>query len=299
MYVFDALKIIDIFCKVDDYCQQLDHWLSKLQKSSLCLGNSKRGPKGRLVDSEVMSILILYHYSGFKCFKYFYKRFVLGPLLSYFPKAPSYNRFIELIPRYPLLLWGFIHLGFKPQKTGIYYIDSTKLSVCHIRRATSHKVFKGIARHGKTSTGWFFGLKLHMVINQKGQIIALRITPANVADNNPELLQLLLNGLEGKCYGDKGYLSKMFEAFFKNGLQIFTKIRKNMKNQLISLQDKAHLQARTVIEMVFNLLKNYFNIEHTRHRSPDNALAHTLAGICAYQFLEDKPAIFKGKNRWK
>lgn len=296
MYIINETKLIEIFCKVDDYYQNFEAWQAHLQTQTLQLGKPRRGPQSALNPSEMMSILIFYHLSGFKCFKYYYLRLVLGPLLTYFPSAPSYNRFVELIPRCCLLLRGMVQLPFEAQSTGIYYIDSTKLPVCDIRRASSHRVFKAIARKGKTSTGWFFGLKLHLVVNQLGQIMALHITSANRADNNHEVLTKLLKGLKGKCFGDKGYLSLLFEELLEGGLQLITKIRKNMKNQLVSLQDKQLLNSRTLIETIFDILKHILNIDHTRHRSPNNALTHLLAGLCAYQFLDNKPSIYNNKS---
>ena len=296
MLFFDDLKLIEIFCKVDDYCLQVKQWQQHAQSETPQIGSGKRGPKCSLCESEIMTILIAYHHSGFKCFKYWYTRAVQGPLRSYFPTAPSYTRFISLIPRACFLLWGLIHLGFEKQFTGIYYIDSTKLPVCDVHRISSHKVFKDIAKRGKTSTGWFFGLKLHLVVNEIGQLIALKFSPGNVADNNHELLRSLLGKLKGRCYGDKGYISKLFKELLEEGLHLFTKVRKNMKNKLVKLEDKFLLNARTLIETIFDIMKHIFDIDHTRHRSPDNALTHMLAGLAAYQFLDEKPSIYKNKR---
>lgn len=295
MYVFDDSKIVEIFCKVDDYYQEFTQWQEQSTSGTLALGSGSRGPRGGLCQSEIMTILIFYHLSGFKCFKYYYKRLIKGPMHSYFPKAPSYNRFVRLIPRACLLLWGLIQTGFEKTLSGIYYIDSTRLPVCDVHRIGSHKVFKGIAQRGKTSTGWFFGLKLHLVVNEIGEVIALKITSGNVADNNPRLLQNLLHKLKGRCFGDKGYLTKIFKELLEEGLHLFTKIRKNMKNKLISIENKILLKARTIIETIFDIMKNILNIDHTRHRSPDNALTHLLAGISAYQFLDHKPSISNNK----
>lgn len=296
MYVFDEMKLIEIFCKVDDFCQNFERFQAHQSQQLLAIGKGTRGPSAGLSHSETMTILIFYHLSGFKCFKYYYKRLILGLMKSYFPQAPSYGRFISCLSRTGMLLWGFIQIGFPARKSGIYYIDSTKLPVCDIHRASSNKVFRDIAKKGKTSTGWFFGLKLHLIVNELGEIVAFQITSGNVADNNHQLLRKLLTGLKGKCFGDKGYLSKIAEEFIEAGLQLFTKVKKKMKNKLIKLRDKQLLNARTLIETIYDLLKHLFNIDHTRHRNPDNALTHLMAGLCAYQFLEQKPSIYKNKQ---
>ena len=158
------------------------------------------------------------------------------------------------------------------------------------------KYCDGIARRGKSSTGWFFGLKLHLIINTFGEIVNFDITPANVADNNQDLLKRLCKDLQGYLYGDKGYLSKLFDYFFKKGLRLITKVRKNMKQKLVPLQQRLMLKKRALIESVNGILCHICNIEHSRHRSPVNAFAHILSGLIAYQFLDNKPSIHKSKK---
>lgn len=179
--------------------------------------------------------------------------------------------------------------------TGTYYIDSSKLTVCHNLRIHSHKVFKGLAKRGKTSTGWFFGLKLHLITNQFGEIVSFFITPGNVADNNLTLGVKLCKGLCGKLFGDKGYISeKLRDSLARQERFLITKIKRNMKNKLMLLNDKMWLQGRGMIESVIDLLKHICDIEHSRHRSPINAMVNLLAGLSAYSFLDHKPSV---KNR--
>jgi hemin uptake protein HemP len=92
------------------------------------------------------------------------------------------------------------------EPTGVYFADSTKLAVCPNRRIHRHKVFEGLAARGKTSMGWFYGLKLHFVINHKGQIVALKITRGNRADST--VLDEMTKHLAGKLYADKGYIGQ-------------------------------------------------------------------------------------------
>lgn len=285
-YEFNENKLIEIFIMVDDFCQHTEQWA---EEHEIPHG---RSDQGQLYISEILTILIFYHHSGFKCFEYYYKRMVLNNLLPYFPQAVSYKRFLSLIPRCFNHLYLLRQVQAKQaQRTGIYFVDSKKLPVCHNRRIHSNKVFKGIARRGKSSMGWFYGFKIHLVINELGQIVNFMITTANVSDNNEHVLKQLFENLQGHCFGDKGYLSKLFEEFYGKGLKLVTKVRSNMKNKLMDLTDRLWLLKRAVIESVNDILMTVCDVDHTRHRSPINALCHLLGGLIAYGFLDHKPSV--------
>lgn len=284
-------KLIHMFILLDDFCKAFRTWQESRQMGEV---TKKTGCIAQLTESEILVILIYYHYSGYKCFAYYYKDMVLeGVLRGYFPKAVSYNRFIELIPDQLALLYMFLKFcTLSSRHTGTYFADSKKLPVCHNLRIHSHKVFAGIAQRGKSSTGWFYGLKLHLLINEYGEIINFIITPGNITDNNDEALRMLLAGCTGKCYADKGYLTRLFEELYEQGLHLITKVRKNMKNKLLLLSDKIKLKQRALIESVNDLLMSVFDIDHTRHRSPVNAITHAFCGLIAYCFYEQKPSVF-------
>lgn len=286
LYKFNENKLIEIFIFIDDYCQLLDDWVEQS-------GRIRVNPyQGRLSISEILTILVFYHHSGFKCFEYYYRRMVLGGLHSYFPQAVSYKHFLSLIPRSFNHLYVLAHVRSRmAERTGIYFVDSKKLPVCHNRRIHSNRVFENLARRGKSSTGWFYGFKLHLVINNLGQMTNFLISSANVSDNNAEVLNYLLGNLKGHCFADKGYLTKLFEQFYDQGLKIVTKIRRNMKNQLMELSEKYWLFKRAIIESVNDILMTVCDIDHTRHRSPVNAFVHLLGGLMAYSFIDDKPSV--------
>jgi IS5 family transposase len=291
MYENLELKLIEIFCCADDFCQQFKQEIEH-KLIPMALQNKKSKVPCGLSMSEMMAIEMFYHLQGSKCFKYYYQYFVEVHLKSHFSGLPSYNRFVQLKPRLFLYLFCFLLACRMGTRSGTYYVDSGKPVVCHNLRIHSHKVFKGLAKRGKTSTGWFFGLKLHLTVNQYGEIISFIITPGNVADNNLELGLKLCKGLCGKLFGDKGYISKKLrEALAGQNLFLVTKIKKNMKNQLMALEDKMWLQSRGVIESVIDILKHICNIEHSRHRSPVNAIVNILAGMSAYSFLDHKPSV--------
>lgn len=292
MYVYDEDKLIEIFCDVDDFCQVFSIW-----EQTHLLENSLGARTPSLSDSEIMTILIFYHLSGFKCFKYYYNRFVCQNLNTHFPGLVSYNRFIELIPRFYMKLFFFSKVFCTVQGDKINYADSAQLPVCHNLRIHSNRVFKGIAKRGKTSTGYFYGLKIHLVINDIGDIVDFIITPGNVADNNHDLLRKLFKNIKGKVFGDRGYLTKIFDELYEQGIRLITKIKRNMKTALVTLEDKFFLNKRGVVESVIDILKAICNIDHTRHRSPINAFVHLFAGVAAYHFLDHKPSIYARQEK--
>ncbi len=187
---------------------------------------------------------------------------------------------------------AYVEVCPESQRSGYYFVDSKKLEVCHLKREHTHKVFKGFARKGKSSTGWFYELKLHLVINHLGQIVSFLITPANTADNNHGVLTSLLENLKGKCCGDKAYFTILFESFFEQGLQLLVKPKRNMKALPAFHQDVQLLKQRSLIESVNDILSTVCNVEHSRHRNPFHGLANVLAALIAYQYTEVKPHIF-------
>ncbi len=294
MFIIDTTKIIEVFCFIDDFCKEVEEFY---QTHPLPEGLKKKksaaGRKSSLSESEVLTIMVLYHLSGFKCFQYFYERLVLKELKSFFPKAVSYTQFLFLARQacFHVFLLAHYRCSFS-SKTRHYYIDSKKLPVCDNRRIHSNRVFEQIATRGRGSTGWFYGLKLHLVTNQYGELMRFLLTPANVADNNRQVLEYLFKGLKGKCYGDKGYLTAMLEELLAKGIHLITKARKNMKNRLITLEDNLNLLKRGSIEAVNDILMSVCDIDHSRHRNPLNALVQIFSGLAAYTFLDHEQTKF-------
>lgn len=286
-------KLIEIFCDCDDFYKQFDRW-----QTARCLALPDRKPTRLpgLSMSESMCIMIMYHHSGLKCFQYYYQEVVLKSMRSYFPKAPCYERFVQLIPRTTLPLFMFVNLHRVGRMLGCYFADSKKMPVCNNLRIRSNKVFKGVAGRSKSSTGWFYGLKLFLVINAYGEVMRCLITPANIADNNLSMMKKLFKGLHQLLFADKGFLSQTaFEYFYQQGLKVVTTIRSNMKNKLRPMFEKLCLMKRGVIESVNDLLMTICDIDHTRHRSPINCIAHAYAGVIAYTYLDKLPSIFNKK----
>lgn len=276
-----------LFCHVDDFCQVFEvQWRKKL----LTNGGIRRNRKRSLCLSEIITILVAFHQTHYRNFKYFYLNQVKQQWSNAFPELPSYQRFIEWIPSTLIPLCVYLKHCFG-NCTGIGFIDSTSLKVCHNRRISRHKVFKGLAARGKTSVDWFFGFKLHIVVNELGQLLNVTLTPGNIDDRQP--VPNLLSKLFGKIFGDRGYVSqKLADQLLEDfGIQFFAKPRRNMKNKLMLLHDKLLSRKRSIIETINDQLKNISQIEHSRHRSPVNFCVNVLCGLIAYCHQPKKPSL--------
>jgi len=283
---FTLDKVTEIFYLADDFCQEF----SKSFESHLIGNKPKKAP--RMSDSEVITIMILFHFGSFRNLKHFYLFYVQKHLQSEFPKTVSYNRFVELSHRVCMPMTLFLKTCCLGDCTGISFVDSTPVRACKNKRISRNKVFKGIATTGKSTMGWFYGFKLHLIINDKGEILNFVITQAHVDDREPLRNDKFVNKIKGKLYADKGYIGqKLTELLFIDGLHLVTSIRNNMKNTLMELKDKILLRKRSVIETVNDELKNMCQIEHSRHRSFNGFIANTIAALIAYSFFPKKPAI--------
>jgi hypothetical protein len=278
------VDILALFCDIDDFCLLFEPlWGHKL------LATRQRRRPSSLCLSEVMTIIVPFHASHYCDFKSYYTRHVLKHLARAFPRLVSYQRFVELMPGALVPLCGYLQ-SRKGRCSGISFVDSTSLKVCHNRRIHSHKVFAGCARRGKTSVDWFFGFKLHLVINGCGELLSLRLTPGNTDDRRP--VPELVKGLFGKLFGDQGYVSQpLFEAMYDDGAQLITRLKVRMRNRLMPFFDKIMLRKRAIIESVMDQLKNISRIEHSRHRSVANCFVNLVAGLVAYTWREKKPSL--------
>jgi transposase len=280
------MSLLELFCRVDDFWVAFaNEWKQMLLQS----GQIQRQRSGQLAESEIMTILIHFHQSHDRDFKAFYTGHVLPHLRSEFPGLISYSRFVQVIPSVLVPLAAYLE-SCRGLCNGLSFVDSTKLVVCHNRRIKHHRVFAGLAERGKDSVDWFYGFKLHLVVNDCGDILACRLTPGNVDDRRP--IPQLAQRLFGKLIGDKGYLSKDLVAWLvERGVELLTPIKRTMKPRLVRLNDKLLLRKRVLIETINDQLKNISQIEHSRHRSPANFLVNVLAGVLAYCHQPRKPSL--------
>jgi hypothetical protein len=284
--MINNIELEKLFCDVDDFCAYFEKkWKQELLQS----GERKRNRKLTLCLSEVMTIIIHFHQSSYRNFKDYYTMHVCNFLCSHFPKLVSYNRFVELQQSALIPLCWYLILRRGPN-TGINFIDSTSICICIPARAKRNRVFQGLGQWGKNSLGWYFGFKLHLIINEKGEIMSFMVTPANVDDRKP--VPEMTASLFGKLFGDRGYISqKLFQQLLEQNIQLITTIKKNMKNRLIPLIDKILLRKRSLIETVNDQLKNISQIEHTRHRCVPNFMVNIIAGLIAYTYQDKKPSL--------
>ena len=279
------MSLLEVFCAVDDFLLSFE---SQWNANQLQEGK-QRERTGQLCPSEVMTILIHFHQSHYRTFKAYYTEHVQVYLTSEFPQLVSYTRFVALIPRMLLPLLAYLQSRYGGC-TGISFIDSTSLEVCHPKRISQHRVFATDAKRGKSSMGWFFGFKLHLAVNDRGDLLACCLTPGNVDDRAP--VPYLVKRLRGKVFGDRGYISApLTQVLFEQGLHLITRLRKNMKNRLMHLSDKLLVRKRVIIESIIDQLKNISQIEHSRHRSPVNFVVHVIAGLIAYSHQDKKPGL--------
>ena len=279
-------QLITIFGDIDEFCKAFEPIYAR---RLLPIGQRQRTRQTALALSEILTLLVYFHWSHYRTCKHYYTAYVAVHLRPYFPQLVSSPRFVKLIPRALSPLCGYLSTR-KGRCTGIACIDSTFLAVCDNHRITTHKVFEGFARRGQTSMGWFYGFTLHLMVNDEGELLAFRLMPGNVDDRQP--VERLAAGLGGQLFGDRGSISQaLHDLLLGQGLQLLTKIRKNMKHRLIRLWDKLLLRKRSLIETINDQLKNISQIKHTRHRSVTGFLVNLVAGLVAYSYRPNKPSL--------
>ncbi|WP_373727085.1 IS982 family transposase [Bacteroides heparinolyticus] len=285
-------KVTEIFCIIDEFDKNLDAELSKNLYLACRAGSGKchRCRAGRLSESEIMTILVCYHFGTYRNFKEYYLNCIRGRFHREFPDAVSYNRFVELMPRVYLKMMLFMKLHAFGRCTGITFVDSTMLPVCHNVRRYFNKVFAGLAKNGKGTMGWCHGFKLHLLCNDSGEIITFCLTGANVDDRDERVWNVFTKELYGKVFADRGYIKReLFENLFDRGIHLVHGVKANMKNRLMPMWDRIMLRKRYIIECVNELLKSKANLVHSRHRSIHNFIMNLCSALTAYCFFENKP----------
>lgn len=283
------MTITEIFCDVDDFCKIfIPAWLGSLSPEH----KPRKARPFSMSPSEVMTILILFHQSSYRDFKHYYVNFVRFIWRKEFPILVSYNRFVELAQSLLIPLTAYLHTR-RVTARGIAFVDSTPLRVCHNRRIPRHKTFADFAQRGKNAIDWFYGFKLHLIIDDRGELVAFFITPGNVDDR--KALQKMSKYVKGKLFGDKGYISKSLqESLWHQGIELITKLRSNMKPVVLEDFDKILLRKRLLIETVNDQLKNISQLEHTRHRSLIGFMVNAICALIAYSWLPKKPSLNLG-----
>ncbi len=235
-------KLESIYVNVDDFFVKFEPaWRAHLLESA----EKQRFKPSGLSPSEVMTLVIAFHQSSFRDFKSFYTKLVCVYWRDAFPDLVTYTRMLKLMQTVLVPLCSYLTQR-KSKPTGIAYVDSTILKVCHNLRIPRHKVFSKEAERGKGTIGWFYGFKLHLIINDEGGILAVKVTAGNVDDRAP--IPEMVDGLFGSLYGDKVYISKALETdLAEQGITFITGQRKNMKTKTQKLWNKLMLRKRFII----------------------------------------------------
>jgi len=283
-------KVIEIFFDIDNFCKEIDEF--SMKKDLLGDKVARRNRKSQLSLSESMTIYTCFHLSGYTNFKRYYNELVKVHWIDLFPNLVTYERFNQTQNRLFIPLMAYLTQKCLGKCTGISFVDSTKINVCHIKREKQNKVFKGFAQKSKSTMGWFFGFKLHLIINDKGELLSFCFSKANVDDRDLKILKVMTKDVFGKLFGDRGYISeKLAEYLWNDGIAIIYKRRKNMKKMNLSDTDKVLLRKRAVIESVNDELKNICSLQHTRHRSIQGFFNNAITALIAYQTFIKKPSI--------
>ena len=284
------MSLLELFCSIDDFWQDYEPiWHQTLLES----GQRCRRRATRMSMSEMMTLVVHFHQKRYRDFKTYYTDYVMQHLTGEFPRLFSYNRFIQLMPRVVVALCAYLQRCYGTC-TGLSFVDSTAIAVCHNRRINQHRVFEGVAERGRTSVDWFFGFKLHMIVNDCGELLSCCVTTGNTDDRQPvPKMVSQIRRCFGKLFADKGYISTTLTQHLLEDhmLQLVTKVRKNMKNKLMDEMDKYFLRKRAIVESIYDQLKNISQIEHTRHRSFTGFTVNLLAGLIAYCHQPKKPSL--------
>ena len=280
------MELDNLFYEIDDFCLIFEpQFLGQLLDSS----ERKRIKNSQLSLSEIMTIIVYFHHSRYRDFKHYYQDLILLYHYPDFPDLVSYNRFVELMSSSLVPLIFYLNTR-KGKCTGISFIDTMGIAICHNKRAKRNKVFDDLAHWGKSSIDWYFGFKLHLIINEQGEILAFQITPGNIDER--KTVPYLTKDLWGRLFGDKGYISQdLFQELYQKNLKLITPFKKKMNNKLLELWEKLMLRKRSLIETVNDQLQNISQIVHSRHRSPINFLVNTIAGLIAYTWQDKKPKL--------
>lgn len=280
-------NITELFCVIDDFFLKFEATYWQFLKQSHRISRVRAA---HLSLSEITFIAIWYKCSHFTNFKAFFT-WLNQDKSSLFNSLPCYQRMIHLINTHQLALHALHVALMKGQRSQYLWIDSTTLPVCKNQRIQRHKSLAKIATRGKSSIGWFYGCKLHVVMNQFGEIAGSALSNGHVAD--VKVVEQLVNGLNGKLYGDRGYISQELKSRLQvQGVDLITYHRKNMQSIQLCASDEYHLRQRNKIETLFSLLKGQYNLVTSKARSVHGFLSGIYASLCAYQLAhQNKPKI--------
>lgn len=275
--------LIMIYCFVDDFIKMIFNNI----KYALKRPDQNTPPikKHNLSIAELVALAILRFFTGHRNWKDFYQHIKTYHAKD-FPRLPKYGNFIEAVNRLSglalILLQGFMEVFKKltPEESK-KFVDSTRLRVCDIKREFSHKVAKNIATKSKSTMGWFYGFRLHIIVNELLHILNFKITTATVDER--VALEMMWSDIFGMIIADAGYMGKEWAEKAKNlGKNLFAAVRKNMKKMMTKAQHQL-FRMRQKVEIVFSVLKLRLGLETALPRSSLGFFSHYLWCLTAYE----------------
>jgi len=273
-------NLVEVYCLASDLTKKIDENIKK----------NPAGRKGTLSRAEYLTIAIIKQERCIQTNKDLYE-LIKDCMKAEFPKLPSYQQFCEGLEgnfMYLAIMGQILAQMNKSTEENEYIVDSSALPICKTMYSNNERLANGIADFGKNLEGWFFGFKIHLIINTSMEIVSFRFSPASTSDISV-LDQKMVHGLRGYLVGDKGYLSaKKTAELFENGLHLITRTRKNMKKPPVQQHILSLLSKRQRIETVFGQLKNNFILICKRARSVQSFFAHACAALVAYM-IKKKP----------
>jgi hypothetical protein len=280
-------RLLQLFCIVSELATLILANTSKFATNEKAVGR-----KHNLTIAEAVTISLYRFFFPWTDFKHYYA-FVQNYHAGEFPKLPHYDNMLtfqkQLLPFFLQLLGILIAINrsaFKNKHIRIMFVDGSPLPVCANKRIFHHKVMKKVAARSKSTMGWFYGMKLHILVDAGGNILGVTITPGNV-DERTQVVKLVGDIMDSLLIADAGYIKEILkeELFEKNGVQFVTGVKRTMK-KLMSKEQHSLLKARQLVETVIGSVKHRLGMTFRLHRSIEGYQVHFVLTLLAYTLFK-------------
>jgi hypothetical protein len=255
------------------------------------------GRHRNLKIAEAITISLYRYTLPHTTFKHFYA-FMRNYHGAEFPNLPHYSNMLLLqkhlfpfVSRMSGILIGINRSAFKNKKVRLMFIDGSDLPVCTNKRIFTHKVAKEAAARGKSSKGWFYGFRIHILCDDGGNLLGVKITPGNV-DERTQVKKLVGDITDTTLVGDTGYLKKTLgeELYKSNNVWFLTGVKKVMK-KLMTKENHTLLKARQLVETVIGSLKFRGGMPNSLPRSIKGYQVHFVMTLLAFTIFGSMQAL--------
>ncbi len=250
------------------------------------VGRIQVGRNHKLTPAELLTISLYRFVTKQQDFKTYYG-FLKGYHAREFPQLPHYSQVLryqkQLLPFESLLLSLLMAMNrsnFKNAKEYLMFVDGSEIPVCTNKRIFTHKVSRIIAQRSKSSKGWFYGFRLHILCDRKGNLLGIKITPGNIDER--KMVLKLIKDLQGILVADAGYISSELQKKL-SGLNVWflTGVKKNQK-KLMTKANHLLLKARQRVETTIGVLKQRLGLVTSLPRSVPGYQVHYVLVCLAY-----------------